>query len=188
MTALESVISLALLLGLISLYNQYRVDRFRNDVFAVRDRLFDRAMAGEVSFDGQGYRTARAVCNGLVRFAHQISMLHWAVRHVVLTDAHLEVAKVDFDRRSSAMSAKEREVFNSVLAETHVLVIKHLVTSPLMIVTVIVPLTTLLAGKKCLDGLIWLFRGALKELDLVAAQEGRLGAGQSPQHVAVTVR
>lgn len=186
MIAFESVISLLLLLGLISLYNQYRVDRFRNDVFALRDRLFDRAAAGEMSFEGQGYRTARAVCNGMVRFGHQISVLHWVVRHLVLTEDHLKVARADFERRSSAMSAKEREQLDEILTEAHALVIKHLITSPLMIVTVIVPLTAFLAGKKCLNGMVWLCRGALKELDLIAAQEGRAGANGHQHAVAAT--
>ena len=56
------------------LYRVYRVDVFRQDMFELRDKLFDFAREGGISFDDPAYRGLRSMCNGYIRFGHRISI------------------------------------------------------------------------------------------------------------------
>ncbi|GEM_PF-2169952 len=48
----------------------YRVDVFREKLFALRDELFDYASAGNISFDQPAYWMLRKTMNSAIRFAH----------------------------------------------------------------------------------------------------------------------
>src|SRR5258708_22697110 len=51
-----------------------RLDAFRQDMFAVRDELFDYAASGQISFQHPGYRLLRQSMNGFIRYGHRISV------------------------------------------------------------------------------------------------------------------
>jgi hypothetical protein len=56
------------------LYRSYRIDRFRHEVFVLRDKLFDAAADGLISFDHPAYRLLRTLMNGHLRFAHKLTL------------------------------------------------------------------------------------------------------------------
>src|SRR6266566_4122568 len=56
------------------LYRDYRVDLFRQRVFALRAELFEVGASGKISFDDPAYRMLRSMMNGYIRFAHRISL------------------------------------------------------------------------------------------------------------------
>jgi cbb3-type cytochrome oxidase subunit 3 len=56
-------------------FKQYRMDRFRQSVFALRDELFDYAAKGKISFNHPAYITLRNLMNGYIRFSHRISLV-----------------------------------------------------------------------------------------------------------------
>jgi hypothetical protein len=69
------------LLGLIALWvfwyylwKPQRVDAFRQELFDLRTELFDLAASRVVSFDHPAYTELRLMINGVIRFAHQISL------------------------------------------------------------------------------------------------------------------
>ncbi|MEW6351244.1 MAG: hypothetical protein AB1646_19485 [Thermodesulfobacteriota bacterium] len=70
--------SLCSILGIWCLYfwlfKDYMVDRFRQDMFRLRDTLFDFAAAGAISFDHPAYGLLRRTINGFIRFAHLLSL------------------------------------------------------------------------------------------------------------------
>lgn len=75
---LSSVISLALgWVLLFWLYPSYNTDRFRQSMFALRDRLFDEARGGTISFEHPAYRLLRMTINGFMRYAHRMSGLNF---------------------------------------------------------------------------------------------------------------
>ncbi|MGZ5887742.1 MAG: hypothetical protein ACXWKI_12445, partial [Ramlibacter sp.] len=75
MIALQALFSLfALAVLVLYLYNGYRVDVLRQELFEIRDSLFDEAAAGRIDFESHAYRATRLVLNGLLRFAHQLSL------------------------------------------------------------------------------------------------------------------
>ena len=51
-------------------WREHRMDTFRQNLFALRDELFDFAKSGEIAFDDPAYGTLRNVANGMIRYAH----------------------------------------------------------------------------------------------------------------------
>lgn len=69
-----SLVSLALIWGIYAwAYRKYRIDLFRQRLFAIRDELFDLARAGEIEFEDPAYRMLRNLLNGYIRFAHRLN-------------------------------------------------------------------------------------------------------------------
>lgn len=56
------------------LYRWHRIDIFRQEMFYLRDALFDDAMNGLVPFSHPAYRELRVAMNGYIRFAHTLSV------------------------------------------------------------------------------------------------------------------
>jgi hypothetical protein len=57
----------------------YRLDSFRQSMFALRDELFDYAAAGNIGFNDPAYRLLRQSMNGFIRYAHQLSFFRLIV-------------------------------------------------------------------------------------------------------------
>lgn len=53
---------------------EQRVDTFREELFCIRRDLFLLAASGEISFDSHSYVELRYRINGMLRFAHRISL------------------------------------------------------------------------------------------------------------------
>ncbi len=72
------VLNAALLAGLWWLFffefPRYRLDLVRQQLFEVRDRLFDDAVRGDIPFDSRAYGMTRNMLNGMIRYAHEISL------------------------------------------------------------------------------------------------------------------
>jgi hypothetical protein len=68
-------------------WRPYRIDKVRNDLFALRDELFLFAANGGVSFNDPAYRCMRDRLNALIRYAHIITlsraMLHYFAEQFV---------------------------------------------------------------------------------------------------------
>jgi len=73
----ERIISLIGLAGLWALWYYFwkpqRVDAFREELFALRDSLFDLAADGVVPFRHPAYAQLRLLINGMIRFAHRLT-------------------------------------------------------------------------------------------------------------------
>jgi len=52
----------------------WRLDSFRQNIFAVRDELFDYAADGNISFDHPAYILLRKQMNGFIRYGHQLTV------------------------------------------------------------------------------------------------------------------
>ncbi len=71
---------------LFKLLPMLRLDCFRQNMFSVRDELFDYAAAGNISFDDPAYTLLRHQMNGMIRYGHQLTLFRvlvtWAVRAI----------------------------------------------------------------------------------------------------------
>ena len=77
---LESAVMLILLATLfIRLLPSYRLDSFRQEMFGLRDELFDYAASGQIGFDDPAYRLLRQSMNGYIRYAHRITFFRLCV-------------------------------------------------------------------------------------------------------------
>lgn len=79
MTLEQFTDNLRLFIGLASLtflwfcWRSYRVDAFRENLFALRQELFDYAATNAIAFDDPAYYLLRLRINGLIQFGHRIS-------------------------------------------------------------------------------------------------------------------
>jgi len=64
------------------LWPSVRLDCFRQEMFAVRDELFDYAASGHIAFGHPAYGLLRQSMNGFIRYGHQVSfyqfIMTWA--------------------------------------------------------------------------------------------------------------
>lgn len=84
MTSIGSILHLALGLYLLWFllffcFRSYRLDNVRDELFQVRNELFDYAATGAISFDDPAYWMLRQRLNGLLRFAHTLTFVRIAL-------------------------------------------------------------------------------------------------------------
>jgi len=72
---LSSLLSLILLIFLIFwVWPAQRIDLFRQQMFAIRDELWDFAAEDKISFDDPAYTLLRQLMNGFIRYAHNLTL------------------------------------------------------------------------------------------------------------------
>lgn len=72
--AIQSLLSLiVLVIVLFALWPAQRVDLFRQQMFALRDELFDFAAEGNISFEEPAYILLRKLMNGFIRYGHNLT-------------------------------------------------------------------------------------------------------------------
>jgi hypothetical protein len=73
-TTVQALLSLMILTVLLfGLWPAQRIDIFRQQMFAIRDELFDFAASGKIVFDDPAYQLLRHLMNGFIRYAHNIT-------------------------------------------------------------------------------------------------------------------
>jgi hypothetical protein len=95
---LESLVLTALItVVLLRWWATARLDAFRQDLFIVRDKLFDYAQEGKIGFDDPAYRLLRQLFNGMIRYAHQLTFFR-----VCITMFQIKVLAQAFEPEWSA--------------------------------------------------------------------------------------
>lgn len=152
MIAIYSSISLLLIIGVVFFaYQTYRVDKLRQDLFAIRDKLFDEALDGKINFDDDAYKISRQLINGMIRFAHRLSIPNMFAFALLMPRSGSAFAKQSIsallendNRLNKEMFSKYQEMVNARIAE-------HVVSSPLFVITALVPLIMLVLAKLGVD-------------------------------------
>lgn len=160
--AISTTLSLvALWFTVAFLFREYLVDSFRQQMFGLRDELFDDARRGLMQFDHPAYGILRSTMNGFIRFGHRLNALQFLVFAVALprTPATVE-ALTSFERRwaiaTDEMVPAERERATLYRSRMNVLVLRHIVlASPLLMVTLVLPLLVLILARL---GVGWIAR------------------------------
>ena len=117
-------------------YHDYRIDKFREEIFALRDRLFVIAEEGQLSFDDEAYGLLRSTLNGFIRFAHRLSFLSLVL--FISQTTKDELMKYSFQEKfSNALAPLTPQARASLLRihqEVHYSVAAHLfATSPFLL-------------------------------------------------------
>ncbi len=55
-------------------YRDYRLDKVRQSLFALRDELFDLALDERIAFDDPAYKMLRDTINGMIQFGHRYGL------------------------------------------------------------------------------------------------------------------
>ena len=175
MIALQSLISIAALMFLVFvLYNSYREDVLRQELFEIRDRLFDDARAGRISFDSKAYRAARTVLNGLLRFAHRVSLARFLVALNLLKPSDLARSESMLESAMASSSGEDRELCMRYIMKANLAVATHLMRSPFFLV-VLLPFASYVFARMGINlaaQVVKHLRGRFADLDRVAYSEG----------------
>lgn len=160
------------LLGLIWLwlwlFPDYFVDRFRQQLFALRDQLFDCAADGVVPFDHKAYGLLRSTMNGLIRFGHKLDIMQVVI--FSLTSRSGREFSEDWQQALESLDPDARAKHDEVLRKVHLIVLRHLVmSSPLLWIAVF----PLLSGKVAAWFIARLSKGLFVRLDTAALQFGQ---------------
>jgi hypothetical protein len=110
-------------------YRRYRVAVLRHHLFAARDRLFERAQAGDLHFDDRAYGMVRTIINGLLRSADTLSLptllIVWSTQRLW----NNRELRVWFDERLvraiAQLSPAGRAAVSAAVAEAHFRVLSH---------------------------------------------------------------
>ena len=141
-----SCLTLILLIVLLfKLWPTQRVDIFRQEMFQLRDELFDFAMQGEVGFDDPAYTLLRQLMNGFIRYAHNLTpfrvFFSFFLRRRTLPGPSAEDWNVSWKAALEKIPDRDKrnrmEAFHS---RTTSLVIGQLIFSPGLVLTLIIPL------------------------------------------------
>ncbi len=180
---INAVTSLISLMGLwwllFWLYHDYCVDKFRQEIFALRDALFDSAADGSIPFDHPGYGLLRSTMNGFIRFAHKLTLLDILMLVFVHSSVRRGIpSEQSFSRRFDAAIANLPEETKSQLISCQVrmntLLVKHVArNSPVLILTVIVPILSWVAVRFCLRQVMAALRTQIDRIDATAFAVGQ---------------
>jgi len=109
-------VALKSLFGLFSLWvftfcfwKDYRMDAFRESVFALRDRLFLFAAQGGISFSDPAYMLLRERMNLLLRYAHELTLAR-----VLLAANYSEQGKVEIEKWNQALAPLPQNTRNRI--------------------------------------------------------------------------
>lgn len=135
---LETTISLTLGAWIAFWLNRdLKVDTLRQEMFALRDRLFDEADRGLIEFSHPAYVMLRTTMNGFIRFAHRLSFLEILLFSLLVhRDSQEERAwKEEWARVSQDLPQATRKRLLVYQRNMHILFLLHVVPMGRMIVT-----------------------------------------------------
>jgi hypothetical protein len=141
--ALHLLLALTALWFLVfKLVGEYRLDSLRDRLFAIRERLFDYAADGNVSFDHPAYTKLRMRINSLIRFGYRLTFTRFAMGVIFITWKNAPYDReilFEWENAVKELPADAQAELNSILDETLVLVVRHLVTgSPVMMAILVI--------------------------------------------------
>jgi hypothetical protein len=134
--AFSIIVSLTLLLIIWRLMSGFRDDNLRDQLFAVRDKMFLYALDRGIA-DAAAHENLRLLMNSLIRYAHRVSL-----GRLMLLDISGRVFKlrpsapetyVEWVKAVNALPADEAERMRGFHEEAMLLIMKHMITgSPLL--------------------------------------------------------
>jgi hypothetical protein len=136
--ALQLLLALGALWFLVfKLAREYRLDVLRDRLFALRERLFDYAADGNISFDHPAYTKLRKRINSLIRFGYRLTFTRFAMGIMFSTwnsDRYDQELLSEWENAVKELPPESQLELNSIQDDTLVLVVRHLVTgSPVML-------------------------------------------------------
>jgi hypothetical protein len=185
----NGIVSTLSLIGIVVLvfwlYRGYRVDKFRQDMFALRDELFDFADSGAISFDDPAYGFLRRTMNGYIRFGHRLSLLHAVVFWTLSEPDSLRKPSESFDTQWNGVvndvAPAVGEQLASFRSRMERLLIQHLVlNSPLLVLLIVPAIALYILARLCSNQLLSLLRPQVDDFDAAALAYGLESSPSTP--------
>jgi hypothetical protein len=141
--------ALHLMLGLTALWflifrlvHEYRLDVLRDQLFAVRERLFDYAANGNIAFDNAAYTQLRMLLNSLIRFGYRLTFTRFLMGVIFMEwkdKPYDRELLIRWEKAVAELPPESQVELKSIRGEALVLVVRHLVTgSPVMLILLVV--------------------------------------------------
>lgn len=133
------------------LYRWYRIDTFRQEMFYLRDALFDDAMKGLIPFSHPAYRELRVAMNGYIRFAHTLSvpqllLLLWLQSSTPQLER--ETLNMVLTRALKSLDSQTKARLDEYQQKMHQLVVAQILLAPETIIflgALLIPILTVVA-------------------------------------------
>lgn len=159
-------------------YRRYRIDLLRDRLFQVRDELFDQAIAAkergvEDPFGEDAYGITRLTINGMIHFAHEVSITDifssW-LSYQNMTEAERDVMTRVSEVRDTALESLEDEEFRlaieKALLNTNIHIVGHVLNTSLVLAFIWHPLKWAAMLLEPLVGRIQAIRARWQEFEL----------------------
>jgi len=139
----SSLTLVAFIILVFELWPAQRVDIFRQQMFTLRDELFDFASQGGIKFDDPAYILLRHLMNGFIRYAHNLTpfrVLFSFLRWYFMSNKSIDNWSIPWTQALENISDQEtRTKIQDFHAKASTLVAGQLILSPGLVVTFIVP-------------------------------------------------
>lgn len=158
---ISALVSILFLMGIHHQLKKYFLDDGRQDLFVIRDKLFDIAADGHISFSAAPYKASRAFINDMIRYGHHLSALDcmWAL-HLCKNKSRKPQSKAEILKLREIKNHKVRSEIEALVDLAIMRMTKMLVLRSLGLSLTILPIYLLL---KVFDGKhadAWLHRAA----------------------------
>lgn len=138
---INSLVSLAAIAGLwiffFWLYRDYRLDKFRESLFSLRDELYDLGLNEKIGFDHLSYGMLRSLINGSIQFGHRLG-LFGILTFVLIRRKEERFTKISFDEmwKESLATLPEdvQDELNTLRGRFHFLLLEQVVFTSLLLV------------------------------------------------------
>jgi len=147
---LLGIISSALVYFYFSIYQEYCQDRTRQELFHVRNELFDFAAAGGISFDAPAYRYLRDYINGMIGFIHRLDVVHIIALSFVKSPTHIPKLK---DVLGKIEDETAKEELKKISLQVHLIAFTHLTRTSILFVFIALLFTVFFLCKQLWIGL-----------------------------------
>lgn len=127
--ALESLLGLfGLWIAVYYLWQDFRNDSYREDIFSVRDEMFLYGADGNISFDHPAYTLLRARMNGLLRHGHELTLTRLLTLVAACKDMQIDPNSPFsvWERVVDQLPAKTQEQMKEFNKRTNIFVLQHL--------------------------------------------------------------
>lgn len=180
---LTSLVSIAGLLFIYFwLYRGQCVAKLRQDMFDLRDELFELALRRNISFEHQSYSMLRTMMNGYIRFGHHLSLLS-VIAYLVISRAIVlkytnAVYALQWLESLKGLDEQSRRELNAIHERMNSAVAKHLLLgSPILFLVIIllaVPVAVSAALSRKAKSVVESIKRAQLQIDSIVAEYGRV--------------
>jgi len=180
--AISILFTLFALLGLawiwLWLYEDYRVDFFRQRMFALRDELFDEGCRGTISFDHPVYKMLRSTMNGFIRFGHKVRLTSFLGYVFFLNSADNEALRdISFDARwKEATKDLPTDVISKMwdykIRMNMLVVEQFLFVSPLVLLALVMPVSVVVFVREIVKRILGKISAQIECIDSAALTIG----------------
>ena len=138
-------------------YYRYRLDIFRQELFEIRDKLFDEAARLGI-FNEKAYTMTRITLNGMIRFAHEVSLLRFAVAYFsqmwfVKRDI-ASLYQTAFSKALNKLPEDQQKIIMRARVHAHMVLASHIVHSSVMLLPLVSVTYTALRAIRMARGVI----------------------------------